>query len=388
MIHRYRRWLLAALALAVLAVTLWGFFWRTEDVIETEPLRRGRIEHAVGALGVLQPQRYVDVGAQVSGQIRRIAVQAGDVVAQGDLLLEIDPSVQQATVQADRAALDSLRAQLAEQQAQHDLARLQAQRQLRLIAQDSTRQEDVETAQAELRMAAARLLSLKARIDGARSTLQGNEALLGYTRLYAPMAGTVVTLDAREGQTLNATYQTPKVLRIADLSAMTVRTEVSEADVGKLRPGMPAWFSTLGLVDGAGRPRRWAGTLAQVLPAPAGRAEGEDAPANASRVVSYTALFDVDNADGALLPQMSARVFFVAAAADDVLAVPLGLLEAVEGAPERFTVRVRTAGGVQTRTVRLGVRDRLHGEVLEGLAEGELLVTGITRVSGARRLRW
>ncbi|ENO85272.1 biotin/lipoyl-binding protein [Thauera linaloolentis] len=118
--------------------------------------RRGRIEQAVSALGVLQPQRYVDVGAQVSGQIRRIAVKACDVVAQGDLLVEIDPTVQRATVQADRATLDSLRAQRAEQEAQHDLVRLTAERQQRLIAVDSTRQEDADTARANLRMAQVR----------------------------------------------------------------------------------------------------------------------------------------------------------------------------------------------------------------------------------------
>lgn len=385
-------WAYAALVLAALGTALWWGFFRVVETVQTEPVRRGSIENAVTALGVLQPQRYVDVGAQVSGQIRRIVVKPGDKVAKGDLLLEIDPSLQQAKVQTDRATLSSLRAQLAEQEAQRDLARQQAERQQQMAADGSTRLEDLQTAQANLRIALARIDSLKAQIEGAQSTLQGNEALLGYTRIYAPIAGTVVTLDAREGQTLNATYQTPNVMRIADLSRMTVWTEVSEADVGRIRAGMPVYFTTLGLQDAAGQARRWQGTLRQVLPAPptapgAAPAGGQNAVPT-GKVVLYTALFDVDNADGALMPQMSAQVFFVAASAKDVVVVPLAALVPVQDAAGRFTAQVLAGDTVRQRDVRIGVRDRLLGEVVEGLKEGEQLVTAVRQERASRRLRW
>eukprot|EP01032_Pedospumella_encystans_P001582 gene1582-1837_t len=87
--------------------------------------------------------------------------------------------------------------------------------------------------------------NLAAQIAQTQATLQADEARLGYTRIFAPMAGTVVSVDAREGQTLNATYQTPNVLRIADLSSMTVWSEVSEADVRRVKPGMAVYFTTL-----------------------------------------------------------------------------------------------------------------------------------------------
>lgn len=387
----------AVLAAAIVVLALWWGFFRTVETVETVPVRRAHIENAVTALGTLQPLRYVDVGAQVSGQIKRILVRPGDVVADGDPLLEIDPAVQEALVRTNRATLSSLRAQLAEQEARRDLARRQAERQSRMAADGSTRLEDVETAQADLRMAEARLGSLRAQIEGALSTLQGNETLLGYTRIYAPIAGTVVTLDAREGQTLNATYQTPNLLRIADLSRMTVWTEVSEADVGRVRPGMPVYFTTLGLMAADGSPRRWTGVLRQVLPAPpspqgaaaSGGATTQNAASAApGKVVSYTALFDVDNADGALMPQMSAQVFFVASSARDIPVVPLAALEPADGRAGSFAARVLTDNGMEKREVRIGVRDRLQGEVLSGLAEGEQVVTAITRVQASRRLRW
>ncbi|MFS2055965.1 efflux RND transporter periplasmic adaptor subunit, partial [Variovorax sp. CT11-76] len=120
-----------------------------------------------------------------------------------------------------------------------------------------TREEDVQSAEASVASAAARIDNLAAQIAQTQATLQADEARLGYTRIFAPMAGTVVSVDAREGQTLNATYQTPNVLRIADLSSMTVWSEVSEADVRRVKPGMAVYFTTLGAAD----QRRWSGTV-------------------------------------------------------------------------------------------------------------------------------
>jgi macrolide-specific efflux system membrane fusion protein len=392
MTRKHSRWhfrLGMGFILTALAFLLWYGFFRTVEIVETEPVRRASIENTVSALGVLQPHRYVDVGAQVSGQEKQIKVKVGEAVKKGALLLEIDPALQQATVAADRAKLSGLRAQLAEQEALRDLARQQAERQRRLSAEKATSLENVEAAEAELRVTVARVENLKAQIDGAQSVLEGNEALLSYTRIYAPIAGTMVTLDAREGQTLNATYQTPNLLRIADLSRMTVWTEVSEADVGRVRVDMPVYFTTLGLTDEAGRPRRWQGKLAQVLPAPSTEPGTSSSASNGStgKVVLYTALFDVENADGALMPQMSAQVFFVVTSAENVLVAPFAAL-APTGDPDTFVARVLVGEKQEERTVKIGARDRLNGEVLEGLAENEALVTGVRRDKASGRLRW
>lgn len=371
----FRRLLLLAFIVLLAGIAAWAAFGRTAPRWETEMLVRGDVEDNVTALGTLQPRRYVDVGAQVSGQVRRIAVQPGDRVGHGTLLVEIDPSVQQAEVDAGRAALAGLHAQLADQQAQFDLAAQQYARQQRLAEDEATRDEDRQIAHAAWRSARARIDRLRAQIDQTQSTLKGNEVRLGYTRIYAPMAGTVVSLDAREGQTLNATYQTPNLLRIADLGTMTVWTEVSEADVHRVRPGMAVYFTTLG-IDG----RRWQGKVRQVLPAPpaTAAAQGGAAPAAAgSKVVSYTVLFDVDNRDGELMPQMTAQVFFVAGQARNVLLAPVAALEAVTGKPDVWRARVLTAGDrVVEREVRLGVRDRFKAEVRAGLTAGEQLITG------------
>lgn len=391
-----QRMALVGLGVLLLLLLLWWAFFRTTEIVETMTVRRTRVENTVSALGTLQPQRYVDVGAQVSGQISRIAVRPGDEVAKGDLLAEFDPSIQQAEVDTDRATLESLRAQLTEQQAQVTLAQQKVNRQRRMAADGSTRMEDFQTAEANLKMAQARAQSLTAQIQGAASRLKGSEAKLGHTRIYAPMSGTVVTLDAREGQTLNAAYQTPVVMRIADLSRMTVWAEVSEADIGRVKKDMPVYFTTMGLQDANGDPRSWESTLRQVLPAPpnrqtmagnggAGGQEGSQVVQ--SKVVAYTALFDVDNADGALLPQMTARVFFVSASASNALVVPLAALTPT-GDRDVFKVWVVEDGDRRQRTVRIGVRDRLQAEVLSGLEEGDELVTSVSPAEETERLRW
>lgn len=386
--RRMVRRLLAVLALALLVLLFWRALWRTDLAIETEPVRRGSLELSVSALGTLQPHRYVDVGAQVSGQIKHIAVDVGDTVVKGDLLVEIDPAVQLAMVNANRATLDSLRAQLAEQQAQLELAKLKATRQQRLHRNEATSIELLQDAQAHVRITQARVSSLTAQIAGAQSTLEGNEALLGYTRIYAPMDGTIITLEAREGQTLNATYQTPNLLRLADLTSMTVWTEVSEADVGRVKPGMPVYFMTLGLLDGKGESRLWESRLRQVLPAPPVKSEGGVDSSSGSKAVSYTALFDVENTDGSLMPQMSARVFFVEASAQNVLLAPLAGMQATPD-QDVFTARVWTGNeSLETRSIKIGMKDRLHVEVVSGLEEGEALVMRLSEESGAKRLRW
>jgi macrolide-specific efflux system membrane fusion protein len=174
-------------------------------------------------------------------------------------------------------------------------------------------------------------------------------------------------------------------MRIADLSTMTVWTQVSEADVPKLRVGMDAYFTTLGSPN-----RRWEGKLAQILPT----------PTVVNNVVLYTALFDVANPQGRLMPQMTAQVFFLAGAARDVVTVPVAALHyggprgtggprtgnrggqrRDRGQGERrsrpATVTVVSASGAQeTRAVRVGVANRISAEIVSGLEEGERVVAG------------
>jgi macrolide-specific efflux system membrane fusion protein len=210
--------------------------------------------------------------------------------------------------------------------------------------------------------------------------LKADRVQLGYTRIYAPMAGTVLSVDARQGQTINATYETPTLLRIADLSTMTVWTQVSEADVTRLHPGMPLYFTTLGYDD-----RRWDAKLRQILPAPprplaANSRDSTSASATLpapGNVVLYTALFDVENTANALRPDMTAQVFFIAAEAKNAAIVPVAALTPDNKTPGHYAVNVVAADqALTTRDVMIGIKTRFSAQILSGLVPGDRIVTG------------
>ena len=374
-----RALIVIACLIPIIAVAAWQVLPPGRDTLTTVTVTRGNIENSVTALGTLQPRRYVDVGAQASGQIRKIHVEAGDQVQEGQLLVEIDPSTQKAKLDASRYAIENLKAQLQEQKAQHELARQKYQRQQRLAAGNATREEDVQTAKAELSATQARVDMFQAQILQAQASLRSDEAELGYTRIYAPMTGTVVAVDARVGQTLNAQQQTPLILRIAKLSPMTVWAEVSEADIGHVKPGMTAYFTTL-----SGGNRRWTSTVRQILPIPPkplNETQGSGSPNSTSksgsgRVVLYTVLLDVDNSDNALMAEMTTQVFFVASQVKDALTAPVAALLGTSSTDKQIARVVGKNGRIEERQVQLGISDRLRVQVLDGLNEGDRLLIG------------
>ena len=234
---RYAVILTVCALLAAGAYFAWLTWFAAADpagTVLTATATRGNLEDTVTATGTLQPKDYVDVGTQVSGQLKKLLVNIGDVVKKAQLLAEIDPSVYQAKVDGDHAQLLNQTAQLADKQAQLVLAELQFTRQQNLTLDNATTTDALQSAEATRNSALAQVDSIKAQMQQTASTLRGDEANLGYTKIYAPIAGTVVSQAAKHGQTLNANQQAPIVMRIADLSTMTVQAQVSEADVPKL----------------------------------------------------------------------------------------------------------------------------------------------------------
>jgi membrane fusion protein, macrolide-specific efflux system len=371
-------WVIAAILLAGAAG--WYLLQRNSTTeVQNQPLlatvERGNIENTISAAGSLKPSSFIDVGAQVSGQLQKLYVEVGDRVEAEQLLAEIDARTQESRVDAARSALEALESQIESRQASLDLARANARRQERLKAAAATSDQDYDSAMANLASALASFTQLQKQIDQNRSTLAYEETQLEYTRIYAPMSGTVVSIEMNEGRTLNANQQAPTILRIADLSTMSIETQISEADIGNIKPGMSVYFTTL-----SGGNRRWTSSLRQILPT----------PVIENNVVLYTGLFDVNNSDGSLLPEMTAQVFFITASARDVLTVPVGALTFARGpgaqagaGPTPATgrpamVEVMGADGIrQQREVMIGVTSRVSAEVISGLQEGEQVVAGI-----------
>ena len=362
-----RRWWWIALVLAVAGGVWWWAPWRADDAPppETVAVRRGDLRVTVGALGTLQPLQFVDVGTQVTGQLRTLHVAIGKAVKKGELIAEIDPTLFESRVGQTSAQISNSRALLADRRAQLALARQRLERNRSLMGSDAVSRQELEASEAAFEQAQAAIGAVEAQIRQQSAALNFDSTNLRYTKIHAPMDGTVVSLTARQGQTLVAAQQAPVILRIADLGTMTVQAEVSEADISRLKVGTPASFNTLGLPD-----RRWTGRVRQVLPT----------PETVNNVVLYKVLFDVDNPDGALLPQMSAQVSFLLEKAEDALLIPTRAL--LPGRPQR--VQVMENGKPAERKVKLGLETRREAQVLEGLREGETLVLPASKDEGGR----
>lgn len=415
-LHSGRNLVIAFMVILLVVFGLWRSLWASDKeavIYTTEPVVRGDIENLVTATGTLQPQDYVDVGAQVSGQLEKLHVEVGSEVKAGDLLAEIDATVYAARVDATRASLRTQQAQLLDREAQLTLAKIKYQREKNLFKEDATTSESLQTAEANLKSAQAQLKALQAQIEQTESTLRVEAANLNYAKIYAPIDGTVVSITSRQGQTLNTNQMAPTIMRIADLSIMTVQTQVSEADIGKLRKTMPVYFTTLG-----SQGRRWYSKLERIQPT----------PEILNNVVLYNALFDVPNENRLLMTQMSTQVFFIESQAKDVLLVPMSAVSFTSprsDRPQTQTVNrpepteqqkaewkkrraeikeridsrnlsadktahsprpalvniMKSDGSLEERKVLVGVTNRVQAEIIEGVVEGEQVVSGSSRPS-------
>ncbi len=359
--QRRRFWLIGAV-LAVVAAAFayqWAFA-KPKVIYSTATVQRGDVESTVVAAGIVQPIKYVDVGAQTSGMLKSLKVQRGDHVEKNQLLAEIDPALADTALLSSNAALASMTSQRAVKQATLVLAKAQLVRSDALFAALVISASDRDVARANYGVALADVASVSAQMRQANAAVDTGKTNVGYTKITAPMAGEVVSIALLEGQTLNANQSAPNILRIADISTVTVWSQVSEADIVDVKPGQIAYFTVLG------SPRRWSGKVRQVLPT----------PELINNVVFYDVLFDLPNPDGELKIQMTAQVFIVLAQAKGVLLVPVA---AIGNASEGSIIKVQVLkpdGTVETRTIKIGIKSELSAEVTAGLNEKEQVVIG------------
>ena len=361
LLRRRSPWLIGALLLAAASAFAYHLaFGKAKVVYATVAVERGDVESTVVAAGILQPVNYVDVGAQTSGTLKSLKVKRGDQVVAKQLLAEIDPALADTALASANATLENMTAQRALKQAQLVLAKAQRDRNDALFARQLISASDRDVTRANDDAAVADVASLSAQMKQATAAVDTAKANRGYTNITAPIAGEVVSISTLEGQTLNANQQAPTILRIADISTVTVWAQVSEADIVRVKPGQDVYFTVLG------SPRRWNGTIRQVLPT----------PELINAVVFYDVLFDIPNPERELKIQMTAQVFIVLARAKGVLLIPTAAIgNAGEGAS--INVRVLNANGtVEMRAIKIGIKSELAAEVKAGLKEKERVVIG------------
>lgn len=342
---------------------------------------RGAIQETVLAEGTLKPSRLVAVGAQVTGRITSVQVVAGQEVKAGDLIAEIDSVTQHNQLRTAQAALANVQAQKAAQEAALAQARRVEERQKRMLSSRTVAQADYDASQEAVEVAEAQINALDAQIEQARVAIETAQANLDYTRITAPIDGTVLAVVSQEGQTVSAVQSAPTIVVLGKLDEMTVRAEISEADITRVQPGQEVWFTILGDTE-----RRFQARLRSIEPAPESIVNDSSitgtvgAGSTTSSAIYYNGIFDIPNTDGHLRTYMTAQVHIVIGSAEDALLIPVTALG--ERQPDgSYTVRVRTGDDIVSRNVRIGLDDKAMAEVLDGLSEGDQVVTG--EASGA-----
>lgn len=372
--------LFAGLALAIIAITLaaWRLWFARPAPLPlvTATVTRADIEDSVIATGTIEAFQQVSVGAQASGQIKSLKVALGDTVKQGQLIAEIDSLTQQNALRKAEAELAYTQAQLRAKQALLKQNELAMQRQAQLLTADATTRENYEAAEASLATTRADIAALEAQIAQGGIAVDTARVNLGYTRITAPIDGTVVAIVAKEGQTVNANQSTPTIIKLAQMDKVTIKAEISEADVPRVKAGQAVYFSILGEPD-----HRYTTTLRAIEPAPASIASESSTTSTtttstSSTAIYYNGLLDVPNPRGTLRISMTTQVHIVLASAKQALSIPASALGRRER-DGRYAVRVQgPEGQTISRMVRIGLNNKVDAEVLDGLQEGERIVIG------------
>ncbi len=368
--------LLVYVILAAAAAGLYFKYFKKEDTITyiTQPVRRQNVEKVVNATGEVKAVDLVTVGAQVSGKIEKLYVSIGQTVKMGDMIAEIDSTTQQNDVDIAKAKMSSYQAQLKAAKTSLKIARKQYQRMQSLKKQNAASTEDLENAEDGYESAMSKVAEIEASLKETEISLSTAETNLGYTKITAPLDGTIVSVPVKVGQTINAAMDTPTIVQIADLNQMEIYIEISEGDIGNIKPGVKVTYSVLADMN-----KVYETTLKSIDPALTLLTDDQYTEVvDSSEAIYFYGRLVVPNADGKLRIGMTTQNVIYVESAEDVLTVPA---MALKGDVDGKYVEVRTAEGVERRPVITGVSDDLNVEIKKGVSEGEEVV--IAKMSSA-----
>ena len=307
-----KKFIITLIVLGAIAGSAGAYYkYRTpaEEVkISTLAVARGDIIESVGATGTLQAVTTVQVGSQVSGNIKALYADFNSIVKKGQIVAELDPSLLQTQIEQARANLIRSQADLDRLKVSLDDARIKLKRTESLAARKLVSPQDLETAQVAVRSAEAQIKSSEASLSQSKASLNQNEVNLQHTVIEAPIDGIVISRNVDVGQTVAASMNAPTLFIIAeDLTKMQVNANVDESDVGRIRAGQVVKFR----VD-AYPLEEFTGAVSQV------RLQ----PIVTQNVVTYATVIDVPNAQLKLKPGMTAKVTIEIARRNDVVRVP------------------------------------------------------------------
>lgn len=379
---------------AVAAIGVYYRYFQVEEEISyiTQPVKRQSVQKVVNATGEVHAVDLVTVGAQTTGQIEKLYVDVGQKVKKGDMIAEIDSTTQQNEVDINKVRLKSYEAQLRAAKTSLAIAEKQYERMQTLKKQNAASEEDLENAKDVYETALSKVAEVEASLKETEISLSTAETNLGYTKITAPLDGTVVSVPVKEGQTVNSAMDTPTIVQIADLSRMEILMEISEGDVSHVRAGNKVRYYTLADMDNVKET-----TLKSIDPGLTQLTDGQYTDTEvveSSEAIYYYGRLEVPNEDGHLRIGMTTQNVIYVESAENVLTVPS---VAIRSDADGKYVEVLTPAGAERRAVETGVSDDLNVEIKSGVRNGEEVI--LARMSsseisdkaanarGARRFR-
>ena len=365
------------LGLAVAAGAAYYFFSsnsKQETTYLTESVTRGNVEKTVVASGSVESVNEVDVGAQASGKITKLYVKLGQEIKKGEMIADIDSTTQINTLNTKKAALVSYQAQLKAKKTAYDVALSSYNRLSKLYTQKATSLDSLNTAKSTLDNAKAEMEAIEANIKQAEIEVNTAETNVGYTKITAPMDGTVISVPVSEGQTVNANQTTPTIVTIADLSKMKIKPEISEGDITKVKAGQEVSFTIL-----SDNQTVYHSVIDSVDPANTTTSDSSSTSSSTSSssssttsAIYYYANVLIDNPDRTLRIGMTTENNIKIANAKDVLLVSNMAIQKRDG--KNFVNVLNDKNQPEQREVETGVQNDFHTEIKSGVNEGEKVI--------------
>ena len=348
---------------------------KQETTYLTESVTRGNVEKTVVASGSVESVNEVDVGAQASGKITKLYVKLGQEIKKGEMIADIDSTTQINTLNTKKAALVSYQAQLKAKKTAYDVALSSYNRLSKLYMQKATSLDSVNTAKSTLDNAKAEMEVIEANIKQAEIEVNTAETNVGYTKITAPMDGTVVSVPVSEGQTVNANQTTPTIVTIADLSKMKIKPEISEGDITKVKAGQEVSFTIL-----SDSQTVYHSVIDSVDPAnttitdssSTSSSTNSSSSSSTTSAIYYYANVLIDNPDRTLRIGMTTENNIKIANAKDVLLISNMAIQKRDG---KSVVNIlNDKNQPEQREVETGVQNDFHTEIKSGLNEGEKVI--------------
>nr|WP_314788871.1 efflux RND transporter periplasmic adaptor subunit [uncultured Haemophilus sp.] len=347
---------------------------KQETTYLTESVTRGNVEKTVVASGSVESVNEVDVGAQASGKITKLYVKLGQEIKKGEMIADIDSTTQINTLNTKKAALVSYQAQLKAKKTAYDVALSSYNRLSKLYTQKATSLDSLNTAKSTLDNAKAEMEAIEANIKQAEIEVNTAETNVGYTKITAPMDGTVISVPVSEGQTVNANQTTPTIVTIADLSKMKIKPEISEGDITKVKAGQEVSFTIL-----SDNQTVYHSVIDSVDPANTTTSDSSSTSSSTSSssssttsAIYYYANVLIDNPDRTLRIGMTTENNIKIANAKDVLLVSNMAIQKRDG--KNFVNVLNDKNQPEQREVETGVQNDFHTEIKSGVNEGEKVI--------------